>query len=81
MIPEPEELKSKVNSITVGLVIASIVFGAILGFNYGQISSQNQKLEVLHQFALDEISGVRSDMEKEDRAIHKELDELKAKIK
>ena len=81
MIPEPEELKSKVNTITVGLVIASVIFGAILGFNYAQIASQGQKVEVLHRFALDEVSGVRADMEKEDKALHKELDELKETVK
>jgi hypothetical protein len=78
---EPEELKSKVNPVTIGLVIASICLGSVLGFNYAKISSESSKLEILHKFALDEVSGVRADMEKEDRAIHKELDELKEELK
>jgi hypothetical protein len=81
MIPEPEELKTKANTITIGLVITAIIFGAVLGFNYAQIASQSQRLEILHGFALDEVSGVRSDMEKEDKAIRKELDELKQQIR
>ena len=81
MIPEPEELKAKASTITIGLVITAIIFGAVLGFNYAQIASQSQRLEMLHQFALDEVGGLRSDMDKEDKAIRKEIEELKQEVR
>ena len=40
----------------------------------------NKIQDMQHQFALDEVGGVRSDMDKEDRRLLGEINELKRKV-
>ena len=80
MLPEIEEMKAKVNPVTVGLVIIAVAAGTILGINYNEIYNQGKASVTLHEFAKDEISGLRSDMVKEDLHINEDIDELKNDI-
>jgi hypothetical protein len=80
-LSEIEELKTKVSPLTIGFIILAVAFGSVLGYNYAEIASQSNRLEMLHGFALDEVGGVRADMDKEDKVLRKEIDILREEIK
>lgn len=85
------EQPSKNKNITLAVVLATLpVFSAVFfaGVSWGRAQSTdekyetvhrdiNEKIETYHKFALEEVSGLRSDMDKEDAHLKDEIKELK----
>jgi len=63
--------------ISGAVAIASISFSA--GLNWAESRCQDRILELNHNFALDEVHGLRSDMNREVQ-VAKELNELKERL-
>lgn len=102
-ILDTDELRSKVNPLTITFIITLLVVGFYAGASYSKIQAQdevqrltqefntkfqeqeNEHVEemrmTLHQYALDEIQGLRSDVVKEDNHLQKQIDEIKNSIK
>ena len=57
------ELEKKVN-ISIGLLVGMVVSSFTLGGLVARIISQEKEMQELHQFAIDEVSGLRSDWER-----------------
>lgn len=71
-----DELKSKVSPVTVGFAIILVVIGYYVGYVHSELKSQGERMQIQHEFALDEIDGLRQDVYREDRHLQKQLDEL-----
>jgi uncharacterized membrane protein len=84
------ELKAKI-PVNNTLSIAAIMALAVVAFYAGKVSERaamqdthhtkeiqnvKQMINDYHQFALDEVGGVRSDMDKEDRHLHDRINKL-----
>jgi hypothetical protein len=59
------------------LTIATMAF--YTGYNYSRMESQDHLQQELHKFALEEVQGLRSDWERENKSIHDRLDRLENK--
>lgn len=77
MTGDVDELKSKVSPVTVGFAIILVVIGYYVGYVHSELKSQGERMQIQHEFALDEIDGLRQDVYREDRHLQKQLDELK----
>lgn len=76
MIGDTEELKGKISPVTVGFALILVAFGYYVGYIHSELRSQARQLEIQHNFALDEIEGLRADVYREDKHLQKQLDEL-----
>jgi len=57
------EFSKKVN-ISIGLLISLIAGAFTIGGLVTRVVSQEKEMQELHQFAIDEVSGLRSDWER-----------------
>lgn len=71
-----DELKSKVSPVTVGFAIILVVIGYYVGYVHSELKSQGERMQIQHEFALDEIDGLRQDVYREDRHLQKQIDAL-----
>lgn len=76
MTGEVDELKSKISPVTVGFAIILVVIGYYVGFVHSELKSQGERMQLQHEFALDEIEGLRQDVYREDRHLQKQIEEL-----
>lgn len=94
MIADAPDFEGKKVSLwlTITLVIAAITLTAAVVSAW--VSSQHTqsdlkeategielRIEEKHQFALDEVSGLRSDWERHNEIVHEDIEELKQRIK
>ena len=84
-IAETPELKQKVPTMTILIVLVTLAIGYMIGTAQTTLSMQDKyfesKVEDIykyidkqHSFAIDEVGGVRSDMDKEDRHLRNAID-------
>lgn len=80
------EVKADVK--TIGFYVGIAAIGFFVGTTISKTQSQDELIReqhkhttelinIKHSFALDEVSGVRSDMNREVQLLHKRIDELK----
>jgi hypothetical protein len=60
------------------LTIATMAF--YTGYNYSRIESQDHLQQELHKFAIEEVGGLRSDWERENKHVHDRLDRIEMKL-
>lgn len=72
-----EELQQKVPTWTVAFVLVILIIGFGAGYAVSEIRAQAHLLEVKHNFALDEVQGLRNDMNREVQLLRLEMQEIK----
>ena len=73
------ELQQKISSVTVSLLIGMAVIGFFIGTTIAKTQAQDEMQKMQHEFALDEIQGLRSDMNREVQLIRDRLDKMDGK--
>lgn len=72
-----EELQTKVPTWTIAFVLVILIIGFGAGYMVSELRSQSMVLELQHRFALDEVQGLRNDMNREVQLLRQEMQELK----
>lgn len=80
----------KVPPLALAVVVAMLTIGFFVGVTVTKIQMQDEIQRIqhehslfmqntLHKFALEEVSGLRNDVERENAHLQKQIDELKSK--
>ena len=81
---DEKEFKTPVPMINIGAIVLAVLAGVSLGFFTGKnitaAEYQDRIQENNHHFAMEEVGGVRSDMDKEDAYHREQLKELRQEI-
>jgi len=86
-ISDAKELHKKVNPITVAFMLALVTLGYFLGTSQAKLEAQDQHfqkeiqhviqmLDDKHTFALEEVGGLRNDVNREVQQIEQKLQKL-----
>lgn len=75
LIDSPE-MQTKVPVVTIAVLVGMTVVGFFFGMNFSKMQAQDEMQKVQHEFALDEIQGLRSDMNREVQLIRDRLDKM-----
>lgn len=71
----------KVPPLALAIVVSILIIGFFAGVTVTKMQGADEVQKLQHEFALDEVSGLRSDVVKEDNHLQKQIDELKKEIK
>lgn len=91
VVTETPELKKPVPTMTIILVLVVAGMGYLVGAAQTKLSMQDRyfeekvkeiykHIEDQHGFAIDEVEGVRADMDKEDMHLHDAINAVEGKI-
>jgi len=70
----------KVPPLALAVVVTMLTLGFFAGVTVTKMQSADEVQKLQHEFALDEIGGLRSDVVKEDSHLQKQIDEMKKKL-
>lgn len=76
---QTEELQNKVPTWTLAFIIVILMIGFGAGWMVKELQAQGRQLELRHEFAIDEIGGLRSDMNREVQLLRERIDKLEKK--
>ena len=74
------EMKQKIQPLTFAFGAVLLFLGINIGMGVSDLKHGDAMQMTLHEFALDEVGGVRADMEKEDKFHREELQRLQLQI-
>jgi len=78
-ILQTDELQNKVPTWTLAFVIVILMIGFGAGWMVKELQAQGEQLELRHSFALEEVSGLRNDMNREVQLLRERVEKLENK--
>lgn len=76
-MPVGKVLEQKTDAKTLGFYVGIAAIGFFIGTTIAKIQAQDEMQKRQHEFALDEVQGLRNDMNREVLLLNKRIDELK----
>lgn len=70
----------KVPPLALAVVVSMLTIGFFAGVTVTKMQSADEVQKIQHEFALDEIGGLRADVVRENAHLQKQIDELKKKL-
>lgn len=80
-VTEVKEFQKQVPMMTVAFIVVIAVIGFFLGYVVAQAQGSDEQLHTLHDFAIDEVGGLRSDWERQNKVEYERFEKLEERIK
>lgn len=78
-ILQTDELQNKVPTWTLAFVIVILMIGFGAGWMVKELQAQGTQLELRYDFAIEEVKGLRNDVDREVEILHERIDKLESK--